>query len=270
MTGIYKIENLVNGKVYIGQARNIDRRLNNHLQELIKNIHGNQYLQNAWNKYGEENFKFEPIEECLETELDEKEIYWIDYYGGVNSENTYNLRAGGYCGGALSEVSKQKISKTLKERAYTHPAWNKGLTRETDERVTKYSMKPGEFHHTEETKQKISQLIKQKYAEGVYDNVKHTSHTLGKKYKTRIDKGTKRNSEIGKNISEGKLKANEEKRKLGLPIRNQIYPPTPMKISICEVCGKEFEQRQCHYKKTCSKECRNKAISIKQKGVKRK
>ena len=158
----------------------------------------------------------------------------------------------------------------MKERAYTHPAWNKGLTRETDERVAKYSMKPGEFHHTEETKQKISQLIKQKYAEGVYDNVKHTSHTLGKKYKTRIDKGTKRNPEIGKNISEGKLKANEEKRKLGLPIRNQIYPPTPMKISICEVCGKEFEQRQCHYKKTCSRECGHKLSAMKQRGVKRK
>ena len=40
--------------------------------------------------------------------------------------------------------------------------------------------------------------------------------------------------------------------------------PTPMKISICEVCGKEFTQRQCRYKKTCSNECRYKLSSIKQ------
>ena len=77
MTGIYKIENLVNEKVYIGQAVNISRRWNEHKFHLKNNNHFNKHLQNAWNKYGEKNFKFEPIEECLEIELDEKEIYWI-------------------------------------------------------------------------------------------------------------------------------------------------------------------------------------------------
>lgn len=268
MTGIYKIINLINNKVYIGQPVNIEKRWYGHKQDLIKQYHNNKHLQNAWNKYGENSFKFEVIEECNEEELNEREIYWIDYYGGCNSENTYNQRAGGLSGGKLSENTKEKISNTLKEKSYAHPVWNKGLTKETDERVAKNSQATSNYYKNGmslEIRKKISKTVKQRWNEGIYNNVDHHSRNLGKKYKQRIDKGTKRSSEIGKNISEGKLKANELKRQKGLPIRNQIYPPRPMKISICQVCGKEFEQRQCHYKKTCNKECRDKLISIKNK-----
>lgn len=110
MTGIYKIENLVNNKVYIGQAINIENRWKGHKKELHNNNHANKHLQNAWNKYGEENFKFEVIEECNENELNEKEIYWITEFGGLNSNTIYNKRAGGNSGGKLSNETKQKLS----------------------------------------------------------------------------------------------------------------------------------------------------------------
>ena len=49
----------------------------------------NYALYNAIRKYGIENFSFEVIEECLEKELDEKEVSYIEeynsYYGGYNS-----------------------------------------------------------------------------------------------------------------------------------------------------------------------------------------
>lgn len=61
-------------------------------------------------------------------------------------------------------------------------------------------------------------------------------------------RGQKRTLEQCKNMSEGKLLANAKKRELGLLTRIKKNP-TPMKISICEVCGKEFTQRQCRYKK---------------------
>lgn len=50
ISGIYKITNLVNNKVYIGQSVNIRKRWNQHVLELNKNIHPNIYLQSAWNK----------------------------------------------------------------------------------------------------------------------------------------------------------------------------------------------------------------------------
>ena len=62
--GIYKIENLVNGKVYIGKTVDFKERKKEHKLDLRLNRHYNNYLQNAWNKYGRENFKFEMVFLC--------------------------------------------------------------------------------------------------------------------------------------------------------------------------------------------------------------
>ena len=59
IVGIYKIECIANNKVYIGQSINIKRRLYDHKTRLRKGTHKNKHLQNAWNKYGEDNFTFE-------------------------------------------------------------------------------------------------------------------------------------------------------------------------------------------------------------------
>lgn len=93
MIGIYKIKNLINGKIYIGQSVNIKQRWAEHKANLRNNKHENQYLQNAWNKYREENFDFCVIEECSESILDEKECYYIAYYNSYR--NGYNLTLGG-------------------------------------------------------------------------------------------------------------------------------------------------------------------------------
>lgn len=51
MTGIYCIENTANGKKYIGQASDIEKRWTQHKQKLRNNSHHNPHLQNAWNTY---------------------------------------------------------------------------------------------------------------------------------------------------------------------------------------------------------------------------
>lgn len=51
--GIYCIENIQTGKKYIGQQVNIRSRWYQHRNELRRGIHCNDYLQKAWNKYGE-------------------------------------------------------------------------------------------------------------------------------------------------------------------------------------------------------------------------
>lgn len=109
MIGIYKIENTVNGKVYIGQSVRIERRWYEHKWELNNNHHKNNYLQKAWNKYGEECFTFEILEECPIELLNEKEIYWIDYYKTYINYNGYNLTFGGESGTTLEPETIQKI-----------------------------------------------------------------------------------------------------------------------------------------------------------------
>lgn len=107
MIGIYQITNLINGKKYIGQSNNIQKRWQEHkfwANHINKN---NLYLYNAMNKYGVENFEFSIIEECELDQLDEREEYWIaQYHTYINDPQNwgYNLTPGG------ANHSHQKIS----------------------------------------------------------------------------------------------------------------------------------------------------------------
>ena len=97
MVGIYKIENLVNGKIYIGQSTNIKKRWATHRTRPF-NPNSKQYdslLYRAIRKYGLENFRFVVLEETLIEELDNREKYWIEYYESHNKEKGYNLTDGG-------------------------------------------------------------------------------------------------------------------------------------------------------------------------------
>ena len=80
--GIYKITNLINGKMYIGQAQDIYKRWYAHKYSAFKkdNKRYNVILYRAIRKYGLENFEFEILEECCVGELNEKEIYYINKY----------------------------------------------------------------------------------------------------------------------------------------------------------------------------------------------
>lgn len=92
MIGIYKITNNINGKAYIGQSIHVEERLRQHqTQYTYKDIDKPLYL--AFTKYGIENFSFEVLEECKEENLNEREIYWIDYYDTYY--NGYNANRGG-------------------------------------------------------------------------------------------------------------------------------------------------------------------------------
>jgi group I intron endonuclease len=61
--GVYCIKNIINNNLYIGSSKNLKLRYFNHKTKLKNNKHENKHLQNAWNLYGEQNFKFYIIEE---------------------------------------------------------------------------------------------------------------------------------------------------------------------------------------------------------------
>lgn len=132
---IYKTTNLVNGKIYIGQKKSDIFLENDYLGS-------GKRLKSAIMHYGKANFKVELLEACdSKHELDEKEIYYIEYYDSQNKDIGYNLTKGG---DGVAGIT----------------AWNKGLTKEQDDRLIK----------SEETKLKHSNSLKRAYAEGRRSN----------------------------------------------------------------------------------------------------
>lgn len=91
---IYKITNIKNNKIYIGQSTNPNKRFKNHMN---KNYNGgtSHTINNDVNKYGDDSFVLSVIDECEnKEEADKKEDYWIEYYKN-NGYEMYNIKKGG-------------------------------------------------------------------------------------------------------------------------------------------------------------------------------
>lgn len=106
--GIYKIENKINGKVYIGQSIDVYKRWKQHTCELNKGSHHNVLLQNSWNKYGEDNFIFKLLKTCERVELDYFEECLVKEYDSFNSG--FNLNSGGKSFREISDETRKKLS----------------------------------------------------------------------------------------------------------------------------------------------------------------
>lgn len=114
--GIYCIENKIDGKMYIGQSFNIQRRWQEHIKMLNKGKHHNRFLQRAWDKYGEDNFDFYIVEQLYTSPrvvYDVLEIYYISEYCTNNNQYGYNLTMGGegVVGYKFTKEQREKISK---------------------------------------------------------------------------------------------------------------------------------------------------------------
>ena len=110
ISGIYKITNLITGQFYIGSAaKSIKDRWHYHIRDLRANKHHSGKLQNSWNKYKEENFKFEVIEEC--SNILEREQYYMD-----TLKPFFNIcpTAGNCSGRKFSDETKKKMSESAK------------------------------------------------------------------------------------------------------------------------------------------------------------
>ena len=144
MIGIYKITNKLNGKVYIGQSRDIDARWRQHINAKDKFA-----IHNAIKKYGEENFKFEVLLECPADMLNVWERDMIALYDCM-SPYGYNLTEGGE-GCKCSEETRLKLSNIRK---------GKHFSEETKHKISESMKGKKRQPFSAETKKKMSDVRK--------------------------------------------------------------------------------------------------------------
>lgn len=152
---IYKVTNIINGKMYIGQTKTgLKARKRNHKHNCVHKKY-NSILHSAIRKYGWDNFRWEIIDSCYSFEqLNKLEIYYIGYY------NTYNNGYNATLGGAgkptpCSEDTKRKISEANKGRNFTEEHKN-NISKSM---VGLFVGKDNPFYgkrHTEDTRRKMS------------------------------------------------------------------------------------------------------------------
>lgn len=130
-SGIYLFINKINGKCYVGQAIDLRKRLQHHLNNLKHNRY-NTPLYKAFNKYGVDNFNLKIIKQLTKVKnehktkvLDRLEIYFIKYYNSYGSTGYNQTKGGdgGILGYKMTSEQKEKIKqnsiKQAKARRYT-------------------------------------------------------------------------------------------------------------------------------------------------------
>ena len=167
---IYKIENQINHKVYIGQTIDYKSRIRYHKKFLRLNKHSNPFLQADYNKFGSNNFNYSILEITNKSLALIKEMDWINYYGGTNNDNTYNVRGNGK-GNDNIEYGRRKIQFKTFDNFRNHK-------------------------HTEESKNKISNSLKKSYLNG-----KHKISTQGRFGKDNSFYGKHHSNETKKYLS---------------------------------------------------------------------
>ena len=189
-SGIYRIVLKEDQRCYIGSSIRIEERWDAHKWHLRRGDHHSSYLQNAWNKYGEDAFAFEIIEKCEADNLLQREQVWLDSEdpafnmlptAGNNTGYTYTPEACAKISAALmghpvSDETRALWSEQRKGRKLSeeHKAKisvaNMGKQRNvgfkhTDETRAKWSAQRKGHAVTPETRAKISAGLKRRAAE---------------------------------------------------------------------------------------------------------
>lgn len=157
MIGLYKIINKINSKFYIGSSDNIERRFGRHLLDLLKNRHDNIHLQNAWNKYGKDNFNFQIYKICEPQLLLEEEQKELNVW--VGKEECYNIRKDAKCPVAIGEHRSEEIKRKISET-------QKGIPRWTEDQKKQMSVNRKGRKHRNDVKEKM------KNRSSSYENIK--------------------------------------------------------------------------------------------------
>ena len=129
-SGIYKIEHIDSGRLYIGSSIDAITRMRKHRERLNRNEHHCSALQNAWNKYGQDAFKFSLLLICDKDDLIFYEQKAIDAFKASIKPYGYNIRKkaesnSGIPSGRLTYKSGDKYGKVtlIKQQAVGSLKW---------------------------------------------------------------------------------------------------------------------------------------------------
>jgi hypothetical protein len=195
IVGIYKITNLLNDKIYIGQSINILKRWIKY-----RNLHckSQKKLYNSFVKYGVENHKFEIIEECLIDLLNERERFWQDIHKalGENGLNLMLTQANGKSGTISEETRKKLKAKKLTElhkRKISDANKGRKLSEETKRKISDSQKKEKGYWYGK----KLSDLHKEKLSKSAKGK---NTWMLGKKLSNETRKKISENSATSKKV----------------------------------------------------------------------
>jgi group I intron endonuclease len=147
IVGVYQIVNKVNGKKYIGSSVNIKARWRTHKHCLRHGNHCARHLQSAWDKYGEQSFAFEIVEECPEDLLYAVEEKYIHQWDTCNPDCGYNNEDIADGRRLVTAATRRKLSEVKK--GFRHTEQSKRLIREA---------LVGKPMHTEEFKEHLRKI----------------------------------------------------------------------------------------------------------------
>ena len=138
---VYMIECLKNGKKYYGRSQEFDKRRRSHVNMLRSNSHRNMYLQEDWNKFGEDMFKFRIIHrfDCLENSIKCEQEY-IETNLGVG----YNIGGATDGGDRMSHNPRKEETTKLKSKVFSgegNPMFGREKTKKMIESVKKANSK---------------------------------------------------------------------------------------------------------------------------------
>lgn len=114
--GIYKIENMINGKVYVGKTVNFRKRYVSYKSSYFNNTPRqiNSYFRSAIDKSKPENFTFSVLEFCGVEIMAERELFWMVELSSTKLDSGYNLRMDSSTGMITHDSTREKISKRIK------------------------------------------------------------------------------------------------------------------------------------------------------------
>ena len=259
-SGIYLIKNIINNKVYIGSAVNIDKRWKEHKTLLKEGKHHSCHLQSAWDLYGEQSFAFELIEEVSNPQdLLEHEQVYLDHYKSYEGDRGYNICkvAGSPLGVKRSEETRKKLSEANKNRSEeTRKKINEAnkrriISEETRKKISEANK--GKIV-SEETRKKLREAnAGKKHSEQTKQKLREARQNLSEETRKKLSEAAKnRNEETRKNMSEaqkGKVPWNKGKE-------------TPDHIKV------RMSERKEKYKKKIERICPETGIVVEYKSLK--
>ena len=238
-TGIYLITNNINNKVYVGSAVNFKKRWTKKY---------NNHLENAFKKYGKENFFFHILEEV---ELDKKlleirETWWIDWFDATNPELGYNILkiANSSLGYKHNNISLEKMcGRKLTEKQKEH------LSKIKTENPSLYWLGK---NRDENTKTKISRTRKKRFASGEIENF-WKNKTLPLEICEKMSQNKKKYYETHESPMKGKNHTNETKEiikeKAIERYKNGAKPHNKTSIELVEKIENILSNDRMSYKK---------------------